>query len=463
MPAPKAGALPRAARTLNTWPASRPQRLYARIWRWHFFAGLLCTPVLVCLAITGSLYLFQSEINDWLYPEQRFFEIGTTPARPVDALVADTVLMYPGEVVQIQTPAQPDRSWQMTVAQPRGTRVLVWVDPYTGRTLGARAESRQWELVVRQLHSLALLGEWANWVVETVAGWTLVLGFTGLYLWWPRRWREARLRLRGTPRQRIWWRDAHATIGVLGGGLVLFLVLTGMPWSAVWGTQFAQLTRALGVGMPESVWAKVPQSDVPMHAQGEVPWTLETATLPVSDQQGISAAMVPIGLGGAAQRFDAAGLTSGYVLRAPWGPAGVYTAMHFPADVREQRVVHLDQYSGRTLIDTGYPQYGSVAKAVEWGTSLHQGRQLGLPNQLIMLVGCVAVLALAVTGLVMWWKRRPAGKFAAPARRRDLTVSKKVVAITVALGVLFPLLGASLLTVMLLDWLAHRLWPTRWD
>jgi uncharacterized iron-regulated membrane protein len=36
--------------------------LYRRVWRWHFYAGLICLPFLALMALTGALYLYQEPI-----------------------------------------------------------------------------------------------------------------------------------------------------------------------------------------------------------------------------------------------------------------------------------------------------------------------------------------------------------------------------------------------------------------
>ena len=41
--------------------------LHRRIWRWHFYAGLVCLPFLTMMAVTGSLYLFKYEIEALVY------------------------------------------------------------------------------------------------------------------------------------------------------------------------------------------------------------------------------------------------------------------------------------------------------------------------------------------------------------------------------------------------------------
>jgi uncharacterized iron-regulated membrane protein len=125
-------------------------------------------------------------------------------------------------------------------------------------------------------------------------------------------------------------------------------------------------------------------------------------------------------------------------------------------------VIHLDQYSGKALIDIGYADYGIAGKATEWGVSLHTGRQFGLVNQLVMLLGCVAIAILAVSAIVMWWKRRPSGRLAAPARQDADSLARTVVAIAVVLGLLYPLLGASMVVALAIDAAIPRAWRVRY-
>ena len=61
------------------------------------------------------------------------------------------------------------------------------------------------------------------------------------------------------------------------------------------------------------------------------------------------------------------------------------------------------------------------------------------------------ILLSSVSGLVIWWKRRPQGRLGVPPLRHDLPTWKTGVVIMLALAVLFPLVGASLIGVWVLD------------
>jgi uncharacterized iron-regulated membrane protein len=439
--------------------------LYRAIWRWHFYAGLLCLPVLVLMAVTGALYLFNHEIEGLVYrellrvPPAQAQAQAQAPALPPQQVVALAQAAVPGSVRAYDTPARLDASARVGLRTPEGAAVSVFVDPYRGTVLGSLHDDTRLMAVVAQLHSLALVGTWANMLVEVVAGWAIVLVVTGTWLWWPRGRRGGVVSVRSEPRRRLWWRDLHAVTGAFASAVVLFLALTGMPWSVFWGERYAQWSHALGLGLPDALWNAAPSSQLPLSSQGPVPWALQQAKLPLSTASpGTPGEPAHIGLNAAVDRFRALGLLPGFSVRLPADAHGVYTALQGTDQVALRRVVHLDAYSGQALVDASYADYGAAAQVTEWGISVHQGREYGLANQLLMLAGCLAIVLLAVSAVVMWWKRRPAGVLAAPQRRLDDRTARGAVVIGIALGLLFPLLGASMLLALAID----RLWPTRW-
>ena len=75
----------------------------------------------------------------------------------------------------------------------------------------------------------------------------------------------------------------------------------------------------------------------------------------------------------------------------------------------------------------------------------------GWVNQLIVLVICLMILLSAVSGVVVWWKRRPQGGLGVPPLRHDLPKWKTAMVIMLGLAIIFPLVGASLIAVWALD------------
>ena len=168
---------------------------------------------------------------------------------------------------------------------------------------------------------------------------------------------------------------------------------------------------------------------------------------PDSDAPGVR----PISLTQLVGQMRVGGLVDGYDIALPTSPDGVYTVSYFPADPKLERTLYVDQYSGALLRDIGYRDYGAIGKAVSYGTSLHMGRYFGLANQILCAALSFGLAALSITGFVMWWIRRPSGTLGAPVRERAAVSMRGWKAALIALGILFPLMGVTLVAVWLID------------
>ncbi len=131
--------------------------------------------------------------------------------------------------------------------------------------------------------------------------------------------------------------------------------------------------------------------------------------------------------------------------------------MTYPDRPQGQRTIYVDRYSLQQIgPDVGFTDYGWVGKAIELGVQLHMGNYLGRPNQLLMLLPCLAIWVLTFSGVAMWWKRRPRGSVGAPPPIAGARAVGLVVALVIA-GLLLPLFGASLLIVTAVNLLVERL------
>ena len=431
--------------------------LYRAVWRWHFYAGLFVLPFLVLLAVTGSLYLFKDEINGVVYHDKMKVEAQSGPTLRPSELVADALDAHPGTLTGFRPPAAPTEAAQVNIKDADGLKDVVYVDPYSGRVLGSLwdggAAGSPLMYVVRKIQSLDYIGWWANRIIEAVAGWAVLLVLTGIYLWWPRGRAVGKFALRQTT-GRPWWRDVHAVTGIYTAAFILFFALSGLPWTGVWGDQFYKLSYAMGLGMPDGYWEKVPVSKVPVaEALDRSPWIIQEQAMPVSPPPAASA--TPVSLDRVVDTVEAAGIVKGYAIAVPDTPGGIFTASVYPDDVRGERIIHVDQYSGKILFDMGLADLGALGAAAEWGVSLHMGQQFGLLNQLVLLNACLAIILMAVSAVMIWWKRRPAGAFGAPQVPADYRVPPALYAVAIACGIFFPLVGLSLLIVALIEVALH--------
>lgn len=436
-----------------------PGRLYRIIWRWHFYAGLICLPFFLWLATTGSIYLFRDELS--LVFEKKILVVEQTaaPSLSPDALVARALVAEPGTAVRYKPPEAPDRSAEIGVIDGAEQTTDVFLDPRTGAVLGKVRHDDRLMTVVSNLHSLILFGAAPNLIIEVVAGWAILLVASGVFLWWPRGRKGGVVTIRAAPARRLWWRDVHAVTGVFVAAVLLFLASTGMTWTGFWGDRMGRITDAMGLGMPASVSPATFASDA-LGATIPGSWTMNRSAAPTSEAKG--SAPAPLTLTAVTGLAKTLGMPAGYVIRLPTDATGVYTLQISPKTATGQRVVHLDQYSGRVLADVRYADYGPVSKGVEWAIATHMGGQYGRANQLILFAGCLGIITLSVAGAVMWWKRRPDGRLAAPPAPSPRAISVFALC-AVALGLLFPLLGLSILVAFAVDRLAPAALKLKYD
>lgn len=436
----------------------------------------MVAPFLLILAVTGAIYLFNTELNDAIYPDLMFVDEAAPPVA-ASQWVASAEAAFPGsKVTRIDTPVEPGRSAMLFVTPAEGMPRRVFVDPATAAVLGSFVYERTLVGLADTIHGSLMLGWFGDAVVEIAACWAVILIVTGLYLWWPRRAKTKggiwypRIAARG----RRFWRDLHAVTGVYVAALVLFLVFTGLPWAGVWGGQLLEpAVEALGLGYagartpPASITQENTNLTAAERGRGS-PWALETVAPPNSGghaHHGGSAPMgdmapagTDIGVDRARRIVAEQGLAKGYWLMLPMGPTGIYKAQTYPDRPQGQRTLFIDRYSGTVLRDVGFAEYGPAGKAIELGIALHMGNYFGRINQLVMLATCLAIVALVISGFVMWWRRRPAGRLGAPPRHAPMR-TRYLGAIVLTMIVVLPLAGASLVAVLIADRVLQLLRP----
>jgi uncharacterized iron-regulated membrane protein len=213
-------------------PNRRLSGAYRAVWRWHFYAGLVVAPFLMLMALTGALYLFKTEIDELVYRPLSQVEARAASASP-DRWITAAETGSDGKVANVFVPARADEAVRLTVTLPEGDQHTAFIDPHDARLIGVTPFGGVME-TVKQLHSLVLLGSWANYIVEIVAGWAIILVATGVFMWWPRGRDVGVMTIRaGNPKQRPLLRDVHAIAGLYAGGVIAFLAVTGMPLGIV--------------------------------------------------------------------------------------------------------------------------------------------------------------------------------------------------------------------------------------
>ena len=426
-------------------------RWYNAVWRWHFYAALFCVPFVIWLSCTGSLYLWRPQIESWL--DRSFDHLKTEGAlASPDAQVAAAMNAVPRSAfVKYQIPETSDQAVRVLVSEG-GTITRVYVDPRSLAVLKVVPEEERLFRVIFHLHGELLAGSVGSYIVEIAACWTIVMLITGIYLWWPRGRRGLagvvypRLRSGG----RVFWRDLHATVGLWASLFAIVLILTGLPWAKGWGTYLAEIRQLTGT------------------ARGSVDWSIggknPAQSLGMGDHMGHMAADgshhdIAIRSGEMARVIAAVrplGLAPPVLVSPPSTVGAPWSAASDAANRPLRSTVKVDGATGRVIDRKDFGDRHWIDRVIGYGVAVHEGALFGLANQIVGTLTALFLVMLAVSGVVMWWQRRPQGSLGAP---RDLGRPKAgmlLVTSVIVLAVYMPMFALTLILVIFLDAIVLR-------
>ncbi|MFC4534649.1 PepSY-associated TM helix domain-containing protein [Sphaerisporangium dianthi] len=418
--------------------------------RLHFYAGLLVAPFLLVAAVTGFLYAASFQIEKIVYRHELTTAAGQTRLPLSQQIAAARAAQPQGKVSAVRPAVEADQTTQVLLDVPglaESTKLAVFVDPYTARIRG-ELESyggsgalpvRAW---ISGLHRSLHLGEPGRVYSELAASWLWVVALGGLLLWIARRRRRRRrliLPERGATglRRTLSW---HGSVGVWVALGLLFLSATGLTWSKYAGANLGELRAAWGWETPA---ISASPADHAAHTAGGHQHGAASA---ISADQVVQAAASK-NLSGPLEIVWPAEAGGPYVVKEIDG--------HWPVRLDQ---VAVDSTTGQVIAELPFAGYPPAAKLTRWGIDAHMGVLFGLANQLVLMAVAAGLVTLIVLGYRMWWRRRPAATPARGAwRQAHWTVPASAALLTVAVGVLLPLMGISLAAFLVVDVLRGRL------
>lgn len=449
---------PTSSQIIAKRAASR--KLYQLIIRWHFFCGLLFIPLIIVISISGCIYLFEDEYEDFMYQDLLFVTPGAK-VLPASTLLAKAKLVVPElkaasfksypeaerstEIIfkektkHMHKPVQTSMEWagdgpeKVKMVMNR-ERTSVFINPYTGAILGTMKSSDRLMAFMKDLHGNLLTGKIGTKFVELTSCWVMMLMTTGLIMWWPRGKTGVMgtLLLRLNSNKRLFWRDLHAVPAFYFSFFIIFLVISGLPWTDVWGDAFHSIQRELKMSAPAGFHSRELKSRYFMGAEQ------------ISIDKVIAEA-------------KNRGYQGELNVKIPHNIRDTYAIQRNSDDPAARPSMHFDQYTGKVLAASDWNKVPLLAKSVSYGIKLHRGEYFGVWNLVLVLVTTIVLIFMAISGIVLWLQRRPKGKLGAPKPPRDYKQPRWLIATTIGFSVFMPLLGASLIVFILGDWVYGRL------
>jgi len=361
-----------------------------RVWRLfrtlHLITAVLFGLFAAAVGVSGSALVFREEIEHAMYEPR--IAIGPS-ALPYATLMATAGALDSSRRLSMMVlPIAADRSVEF-VLQKRNARSLkdadqmsVYINPYSGRVIGARRHAESVIATVRDLHFAFFAGTRGLVFNGYVAIALLFMSITGLCLWVvasPRAQRFS-LRFHGNWKRVIW--NLHRQLGALSLAALALVAMTGAYYAFREPFQRVLLV-ATGSEPPRGIPTVVVPSD---------------ATSPHSIDEIAKAARAAFPGGTLAAVRVPSRLTQAWA-----------ATLHRDGDSGESTdsgpTVYLDPYTLAVarLDDVRAMPFGaSLVKSME---ALHYGKFAGVSSRLLWVVLGLSPLFFSISGALMWWQR----------------------------------------------------------
>jgi uncharacterized iron-regulated membrane protein len=405
---------------------------YPWLWRWHFWVGLVCAPILVVVSLSGALYAFRPQLEPLLEPMQQVPVGGAV--LPLSQQIALAQAAVPAQeslflFEQPQSPAHANVAFfrEAEGGHDHGAVRLVFIDPYRGVVTGQKHSDEGFFGIVLKIHNDLFMGSLGSWVVEAVVSWVLVTLVMGIFLWSVRVGKAggAFSVRKGSGRKA--WRDWHSVVG--------FYLLPLAVVSIVSGLFFTQAASKVMLGL-NFVTGQLPAIYLDPPASKPAPVTLNLDALQ--------------------QAFSQQAEDRSYTYQPANHPTGtVEFHSHRTLAPWKLRWAWYDRYSGQELARIRWEELKVGAKSLLLFYPVHTGELFGWPTQALMLLGALLMIFITIAGVGMWWLRRGDQRGWAAPPAPATPIPTLLWALGAVLALLLPLVGASLLLLLLWEGLVR--------
>jgi uncharacterized iron-regulated membrane protein len=361
----------------------------------HLLAGLLAGLAIGIMCFTGTALAFEKELVAYAERDARRIAppAAETPRLSIAELQARVGAAHPtAKISGIALENHP----LAAVAFTAGRNETFYANPFTGEIRQVAAtRTRDFLQLMEDWHRQLALGGSNRPLGKAINGAGNIafffLAVSGLYLWWPRKWRTKGLKRSlwfvpaANTKARDW--NWHNVIGFWSAPVLIVLTLTALPISYRWaGNLIFTLT---GTPPPPPTSAPAPTAALPA---------------PVAQAQPLSADSLIARAQKELPAWTSLTYRAGNTGAAPT-PATVAlrTADAWPRTALT--TLSLDPFKGEILKTNGYASLNAAQRVRSWTRFLHTGEALGALGQFVAALASLGGCVLVYTGFALAWHR----------------------------------------------------------
>ncbi|WP_316792175.1 PepSY-associated TM helix domain-containing protein [Pedobacter frigoris] len=352
--------------------------------KWHTYLGIIAGAILAFVGVTGSILVFQDEIDRALNKE--LFEVMAQQKKlSFDELVPLVKKNYPRLKFDYMMAGKGDSPAEAYSIFNFKTEEQYFINPYNGKLSGKRIISSSFIRVVMDLHRTLLIPAAGRYIVGFASLCLMILTISGVRLWLPKKWKQLKsvltVKFNGKFKRQNY--DWHNVLGFYSSPVVFMLSLTGfcITFSTLVIPLLFVFSGKNPAGLQQVFGAKSAyQKNVVQMPMKEI---IERVSQQMPDAR-IGGLALPADKFGV-YRFD---MVSGNLPREG-----------------KREMISVDQYTGKILLNSrrDFPNVGDAY--LSWLTPIHYGSFGGLPTQILALIGGLIPLFLFITGFIIWWPR----------------------------------------------------------
>lgn len=353
----------------------------------HLWLGLASGLIVFIVALTGSILVFEDEIDPIINPEfYKVSDIGTKKMT-VDIYMKDIQQKYSiKKFNRIHNFDDPERPVIITATDTDKKNQIFSVDPYTGKVLGKVAANKRFFTVVLDLHRRLIMGDVGQFITGCSCLIFIFMLLSGLVLWWPKKMKNLKQRLTVKWRasfKRVNW-DFHSTFGFYTFLVLLIISLTGLTWSFKW--------VETGIYLLVDGTTKKPSAKV------ENPTKVDPNIDKTYFYQNIFSKTDSI--------YKYKGDTQ---IRIPSDTINSITVIKLNLEKSIPNIssmAYFDKYTGEILKVKPYESISDGEKVRRLVYPIHTGSIYGYPTKILAFLVCLFAATLPITGLIIWLGRK---------------------------------------------------------
>lgn len=348
----------------------------------HRYIGLVVGLVLIIIGLTGSLLVFQKEIDQFLLDQQYGIVIPQEQRIKVETVLETVKTAYTSQpdlkLLGINTLEDAYIPYRVLLQSTDEKLTEVFVNPYTGNIMGARLWDSTLIGLTFKLHYQLLAGKIGEIIVGIIGFLFFILSITGILLW--SGWRKliSGFKIKWNAHIKRVNFDVHKVAGIVTGVFLTMIAFTGFCWN------FWDYSKPL------------------IHVATLTPIPTEPVSQPIEGKSSSS-------LSDILKTADAAlpGAVTTYI-RLPQTPEGVFLfGKKLPQETNEYGYsqVYLDQYTGEVVQFKNGLKPSRADRVLDSFVPVHYSTFGGLTTRILYVFVGIAPLVLFITGFVMWWYR----------------------------------------------------------